>query len=92
MPVRETRRPAPEEITMIRPIPAAFMPGVTARARLNAPSTFTAWIARQSASVTSSSGAGLRPTIPPAAWMAILMGPVFAITLAIAPGSVTSIA
>ena len=58
----------------IRPCPFAFMPGVTARATWNAPSTFTAWMARQSPSVTSSSGPAIRPRTPPAAWTAISTG------------------
>jgi hypothetical protein len=48
--VRETPRPAREEIATIRPAPAFFMPGATARAIWNRPSTLTAWITRQSSS------------------------------------------
>src|SRR5829696_2933511 len=56
MPVRLTPRPARLAITTMRPLPFFFMPGVTARLAKNAPSTLTAWIARQSSSLTSSTG------------------------------------
>src|SRR4026207_569287 len=61
MPVRLTPRPARLAITTMRPLPFFFMPGATARLAKNAPSTFTAWIARQSSSLTSSTGRLLRP-------------------------------
>src|SRR5829696_9185188 len=66
MPVRLTPRPARLAITTMRPLPFFFMPGVTARLAKNAPSTLTAWIARQSSSLTSSTGRLLWPRTPPA--------------------------
>src|SRR4029453_14874815 len=53
-------------VTTMRPLPFFFMPGATARLAKNAPSTLTAWMARQSSSLTSSTGRLLWPRTPPA--------------------------
>ena len=66
MPVRLTPRPARLAITTMRPSAFFFMPGATARLAKNAPSTLTAWIARQSSSLTSSTGRLAWPRTPPA--------------------------
>src|SRR3954451_6125768 len=66
MPVSETLRPAPEEMLTIRPQPAAFIPGATARVHTNVLVRLASTTARQSASETSSSGRPTWPTTPPA--------------------------
>src|ERR1051326_4115507 len=75
MPVRLTPRPAPLEMFTIRPQCAAFMAGATAWLQWNAPSRFTPTIARQSASVTCSSGRPTCPATPPASFTSTSIRP-----------------
>ena len=75
MPVSETPIPARLEIIMIRPCFTFFICGTTARAMLNAPSTLTAWIIRQSESETFSIGVFDLDLTPPAEWTVISIAP-----------------
>ena len=54
--MRLTLRPAPEEMFTIRPQPAAFIPGATARVITNVERRLASTTAFQSSSVTSSIG------------------------------------
>src|SRR3954470_15963562 len=90
MPVSETLRPAPEEMLTIRPQPAAFIPGVTARVHTNVLVRFASTTARQSASDTSSSGRPTWPTTPPAQLTSTSTRPIASTSAATAAGSVTS--
>ena len=56
MPVRDTLRPAPEEMFTIRPQPDRLLPGGEGRVHTKVLSRFASHVARQSASDTSSSG------------------------------------
>src|ERR1700684_354855 len=55
-PVRPTLRPAPEEMFTIRPQPAVFMPGTTARVQLNVLVRFASKTMDHCSSVMSSIG------------------------------------
>src|SRR2546426_12431914 len=90
MPVRLTLRPAPDEIFTIEPARAAFIEGMTARVQRNALVRFASTIARQSSSVTWSSGLPTWPTTPPALLTRMSMRPSRAISLATWAGSVRS--
>src|SRR3954462_5164177 len=90
MPVSETLRPAPEGMLTIRPQPAAFIPGVTARVATNVLVRFASTTARQSASDTSSSGRPTWPTTPPAQLTSTSTRPISCTSAATAAESVTS--
>jgi len=66
MPVRLTERPAPEEMLTIRPHPASFMAGATARVITKVDVRLASTTAAQASSVTCSIGWWVWPTTPPA--------------------------
>src|SRR4051812_28010662 len=90
MPVSETLRPAPEEMLTIRPQPAAFIPGATARVHTNVLVRLASTTARQSASDTASSGRPTWPTTPPAQLTSTSTRPMRCTSQATAAASVTS--
>src|SRR4051794_35004197 len=90
MPVSETLRPAPEEMLTIRPQPAAFMPGTTARVHTNVLVRFASTTARQSASDTASTGWWTWPATPPAQLTSTSTRPICATSASTAAESVTS--
>src|SRR2546425_4288352 len=75
MPVRLTLRPAPDEMFTIQPARAFFIAGMTARVQRNALVRFASTIARQSSSLTSSSGRPTWPQTPPALLTSTSMRP-----------------
>src|SRR3954463_14515876 len=90
MPVRLTLRPAPEEMLTMRPPPAAFIPGTTARVHTNVLVRFASTTARQSASDTASTGWWTWPTTPPAQLTSTSTRPSSATSASTAAESVTS--
>src|SRR3954469_9109565 len=90
MPVSETLRPAPEGMLTIRPQPAAFMPGTTARVHTNVLVRFASTTARQSASDTASTGWWTWPATPPAQLTSTSTRPICATSASTAAESVTS--